>query len=464
MRQKNNAITIKVIIIFFLILASTHLKSQNEYAIKLDFSSKSDSILILANYFGDKFQIVDTAEYKDNVMMFTGDTRLKGGIYLVLNSKKEKLFECLIDKDQTFTIISDSTFSANQIKTVGNNENELFNQHLIFTNHTYEKVNLLHKQIEKQKNNQAVTDSLNHETTALMEKLSGYRQHEIAANPGTFYAMLLKAMTEVKIPDDIKQKSDLAYAFMKKHYWDNYEFADSRLLRTPLLPGKIDTYIEKLTPPLPDSVIQSIDFIIKLTNWNMETRDYLIWYFTSKYQNPKIMGLDKVFVYLADNYFAKIDIANTTPSIKQKIIEKSDQLRKILIGSIAPELWLIDSTGSYRSFAEIETDYTVLFFWDQECNICKKELADLKKLYDNKKHHLEVYAICANADIDGWKNFIRSNKLSWLNVNGTKSMSPDFHDLYDIYATPVIYLLDKNKKIIAKRINANQISQVIQMQ
>ncbi|NOU45566.1 MAG: redoxin domain-containing protein [Bacteroidales bacterium] len=464
MRQKKSAITIKVIIIFFLVITSTLLKSQNEYAIKLNFSGKSDSILILANYFGDKFQIVDTAGYMDNVMMFTGNTRLKGGIYLVLNSKKEKLFECLIDKDQTFSILSDSSYSATQIKTIDNIENDLFNKHLIFTNQTYEKVNLLHKQIEKQKNNQAVTDSLQLEITALSDKLIAYRQHEIAEHPGTYYAVLLKAMIEVKIPDDIKQKSDLAYAFMKKHYWDNFDLADSRLLRTPLLPGKIDTYIEKLTPPLSDSVIQSIDFMIKLTRENKETRDYLIWNFTSKYQNPKIMGLDKVFVYLADNYFAKFDIANTTPSIKQKIIEKSDQLRKILIGSKAPELWLIDSTGSYRSFSEIETDYTVIFFWDQECNICKKELADLKKLYDNKKHNLEVYAVCANADMDGWKNFIRSNQLSWLNVNGTKSMSVDFHDLYDIYATPVIYLLDKNKKIIAKRINANQISQVIQMQ
>jgi hypothetical protein len=87
----------------------------------------------------------------------------------------------------------------------------------------------------------------------------------------------------------------------------------------------------------------------------------------------------------------------------------------------------------------------------------------LKKLYATKKFNLEVYAICANEDLEGWKYFIKANQLSWLNVNGTKSITPDFHDLYDIYTTPVIYILDKEKKIIAKRINVNQIPQVIQM-
>jgi peroxiredoxin len=461
--RKNHILAIKALLIVILFLSQETLKSQNGYTIELNISGKTDSTFILANFFGDKFHIVDSSSKKNNTIEFSGQKELSGGVYIILNSKKEKLLECLIDKDQTFTIVSDSTFAPSQTSTINNAENILFNKHLIYTNHTYEMIIDARKQIENQKNNQVVLDSMNQKITSLISALIDYRKSEISSHSGTFYSALLKAMLDVEIPDAIKQQPDLAYIYMRNHFWDNYDLSDSRLLRTPLLPGKIETYLDKLTPPVPDSVIHSVEKMILLTKENKEVRDYLIWQFTSKYQNPKIMGLDKVFVYLADNYFSKFEIANTTPTIKAKIIEKSDQIRKLLIGVKSPDLWLTDTTGTYRSFTEIKADYTVLFFWDQECSICKKDLNELKKLYATKKFNLEVYAICANEDLEGWKYFIKANQLSWLNVNGTKSITPDFHDLYDIYTTPVIYILDKEKKIIAKRINVNQIPQVIQM-
>ncbi len=73
-----------------------------------------------------------------------------------------------------------------------------------------------------------------------------------------------------------------------------------------------------------------------------------------------------------------------------------------------------------------------------------------------------MFAIAANADFPAWKNYIAENKLNWVNVNGMKSMTEDFHDLYDIYGTPVIYVLNKERKIIAKRIKAEQIPLVIE--
>ncbi len=457
-------LTLKVVFVLTLFFLKTAAISQNEYNIILEISGKTDSTLVLASYFGDKFQMIDTTYQLNKKHIFSGNKRLSGGIYFVLNSKKEKLFELMINNDQQFMITSDSAYSPIQIKTTDNFENELFNKHLVYTNQTYEKISSLRKQIEKQKNNKLFVDSLNLELTDLSKTISEFRKQEISTYPNTYYAVLLKAMTEIEIPEEVKKQPEKGFLYLKSHYWDNFDLSDSRLLRTPLLPGNLETFIEKLTPPQPDSIIQSIDHIIRLTKGNSEVRDYLIWHFTSKYQYPKIMGLDKVFVYLSDNYFAKFEIANTTPSVKKKITEKAEQIRQLLIGNQAPDLWLIDTTGNYRSFKEIKSDYTVLFFWDQECNICKKDLGELKKLYESNKYSLGVYAICTNADLEGWKNYVRTNQLTWFNVNGSKSITPDFHDLYDIYSTPVIYILNKDKKIIAKRINVNQIAQVIQVQ
>jgi thiol-disulfide isomerase/thioredoxin len=268
-------------------------------------------------------------------------------------------------------------------------------------------------------------------------------------------------MEETAVPYAVIHDPLKAYHYFKSHYWDRFNLTDDRLLRSPVFHPRLDYYFKQLVPPVPDSVIRAIDKLILLTGDNIEFRDYLIWHFTSEYQNSTIMGMDKVFVHMADNYFSKTTVTNTSASVLEKIKERADQLRKLMIGVSAPDIWLIDTSGNYRSFREIKKEFTVLFFWDFDCGVCIKEMDALVKLHNSQTYDMEVFAIGTNSNLEGWKDNVIRKKLSWINVNGTRSLNADFHDLYDIYGTPVIYLLDKEKKIIAKRIKAEQISLVI---
>ena len=69
---------------------------------------------------------------------------------------------------------------------------------------------------------------------------------------------------------------------------------------------------------------------------------------------------------------------------------------------------------------------------------------------------MEVYAVDIEVDVPKWKKFIREKQLNWINVNDANHQS-NFRQLYDIYSTPVIYILDDKKVIKAKRIGADQI-------
>ncbi len=62
---------------------------------------------------------------------------------------------------------------------------------------------------------------------------------------------------------------------------------------------------------------------------------------------------------------------------------------------------------------------------------------------------------------DKWLNFIQERKLyDWINVYDLYHLSK-YRDLYDISSTPVIYLLDEKKEIIAKRIGHDNIKDFI---
>ena len=112
---------------------------------------------------------------------------------------------------------------------------------------------------------------------------------------------------------------------------------------------------------------------------------------------------------------------------------------------------------------EVKAKYTVVIFWDPECGHCQKEVPKLYKdfysVYRNKG--VQVYSINAtHSKLDSWKKFIKENKLDWINVHDSGPYY-DFSKTYDINSYPVIYLLDENKLIKAKRLGVEQLSEII---
>jgi hypothetical protein len=71
-----------------------------------------------------------------------------------------------------------------------------------------------------------------------------------------------------------------------------------------------------------------------------------------------------------------------------------------------------------------------------------------------------------------WTKYIREHNMAdWTNVYQTKEMEaaivdakkPGFRQLYDITVTPTIYLLDKEKRIIGKKLTIEQLHELLQV-
>lgn len=445
----------RIIFVFCLFVGIQNV-SKAQVAISIELEGNQDSTFYLTYYHGDKFRMIDTTETIPGKAVFLREEIYPEGIYILTNKAKQRLTEFLLGSDQQFTLKIPTEQSNVAITCDGALETCLFFDHLNRTQKVYLQLKELNAKVE-------VSEIEKQELKKKIEaEVWTYRDSIITAHPQLFIANLFLAMKEPVVPDSIASNQNEAYFYYKNHFWDTFDLTDDRLIRTPLLANKVKLFFDKVVLQVPDSIIVEIDKVIAKTGKNTEMRDFLLWQFMEQYQNPKFMGMDKVFVHLSDAYFSKLDIAYMTPSVQKSITDRADVLRKLLLGSYAPNMILVDTTDALLSLMHVDSEYTVVFFWDPDCGVCKKELQELKALYDSKKYPIEVFAVASNPDFDKWRKFVREHQLDWINVNGTKSATADFHDLYDIASTPVIYVLDKQKRIIGKKIQANQIEIIIE--
>jgi hypothetical protein len=309
-----------------------------------------------------------------------------------------------------------------------------------------------------------VTSGIKQQLDSLQDLLNIEELHIIKNYPELFISKLIAAQREIEIPQSIFNDTLQRFLYQKAFFWDRLDLSDERFLRTPLLNKMINTYFDHFVLLHPDSTIAAIDTVIQKARPSREVVSYLLWYFTSEYQNPTYMGFDKVFVHLVDNYFLKEVVTNAGPSVLEKLKERSDKLKPLLIGETAPNLILIDTNDRFKSFSNLETDYTILLFWDYNCDVCITEIEELLLTLDATNYEIGVYAVNTNGNIDKWKQVIRDKEMDWFHVNGTRGVTKDYHDLYDINGTPRLFLLDHEKKIIAKHFKVAQLIAIIENQ
>jgi hypothetical protein len=100
----------------------------------------------------------------------------------------------------------------------------------------------------------------------------------------------------------------------------------------------------------------------------------------------------------------------------------------------------------------------MVFFFDPKCSHCKAETDTLLTYYKELKQTLnfDIYAVCSDTSMVLMKQYIRERNIPWTVVNGPRTITPHYSTLYDVPSLPAMFLLDKNKKIIAKRLTINQ--------
>ena len=441
-------------------------QAQEGHNIKFEINNYSDSIAFLAYRYGDKNMLQDTVVVpKGGKFTFEGSNKLAGGIYALVNARKQWLFDVLIDDDQSFTVYADTVNYVTSLKFKGSAQNTRFLEYRDFISGKGRENSEIGSKMKSLPPDSEEYKLLNEKRMKINDEVLKMQQGIIDEMPGSLLAYILKAQQEVPVPEEVKKDQQKHYQYYKEHFWDNIDFTDDRVVRTPIYDSKLKQYMRQLVPQHPDSVIVDVDRMFKLIGDNKEFYKFTFVYFYQKYNSSKVMCIDKVFVHLALKYYTKKKAFWATDKQLKSIRERAMTLAPVTCGEIAPNMRLKDLDNNWHELHTFDAEYTVLLFWDPNCGHCKKDIPALRSKIDSlKAFGAEVFAITTQQDEPDWREFIDKHDLIWLNVtdNPKDQFLNNFRDVYDVYSTPKIFLLDRNKVIRGKGFGSDQVIKVLE--
>jgi len=446
----------------------------------------SNDTVILGEYFTSRMVPKDTILVDRNGKgLFEGKTPLVGGLYLVYFSPTY-YFDLLLGDDQELSIFADTSDFANSIVFKESEDNRVFQEYKEF---------LQVKRGELQQQQALLPTAATHaDTTEIRDRqkkinseMEAYMDRVETGYANLFVSNFIGATRESFPPEsmltgDKKHDDSIRYFYYKEHYFDHFDPFNVRLLHTPLYEGKIKNYLARGVTQHPDSLIVAVDFLLQGSKVDEDLYRYMLITLFNHFAESKFMGMDVVYFHIAEHYY----IPDATWSSPVFITNLEDNLAKnkpTLIGQIAPNVTMRMVPEEHFQMAaqdtaikkdphigndffihDIEAKFTILYFWEADCGHCKKATPALQQVYNNMKDKgVEVISVHAINTIEGkekWVDFVNEHHMyEWINC--WSPYSNDFRVQYNLQSYPQLFILDKDKKIIAKRITPEQAEQII---
>ena len=448
------------------------------YKVTLQTPNYNSGIAYLTYYYGKNINIEDSAVVNNKgIAIFQKKEKLLPGVYSIVFPGKNKLFDFLVDTEQIINIKADTIDLINKTTVTGSKQNILFQQ---YQKYVATKGSELQNELNAYKASTTKNDSTLHEKKygGLNKELNDYRDKIIKEHAESMLASLLSSMKEPRALNNnplTRQDSINNYDYYKKHYWDGISFMDNRIIRTPFFLPKLEKYFEQVISQAPDSIIKESDYLLLLARSSPEMYKFLLNWFTDEYINPKYMGQDAVFVHLFEKYHSKGVSSWLNEKQMTAISNRAYMLMSNLIGEQAANLNMVDTANVPSTLYDVNAPYIIVCFWDPTCGHCREEVPKMDSLYKAKweKGGIKIYGVLTESkELPKWKEFINKYNLQgWVNVYQTEEQKkadedakkPSYKQLYDVTQTPTLYLLDKDKRIIAKKLTWQQMDDVLQM-
>ena len=423
----------------------------------------------LGYHYGGQFHTIDSTRVDTTNGHFSfSRAGLQAGLFYVA-APNGRFFDFVIDQPGTSYRFEGSVEHPDSLRALNSAENEAFFAYqrkrraaLDAIRAQEEMFNLLRQATKDTR----VLKEAEFKNTALYRSLDSLAEQQISLHPDHLYPKMLAGARLPKPPKKMHAvvQGRLApeyVSWVRLHYWDNTRFADTFLLRSDVWPQYFNDFFARWVHPMPDSAAADIDRMLARMPKNKSFYQYVVVELTKAYESSQRPGADRLFVHLVDRY-QKI---KETPWLDEptllRLAAKANFHRPNLTGNPAPPLSLVDKDGATVSLQGLTAPFTLLIFYSPLCHHCMDVMPGIYATWQKyEPKGLKALAVSTDDQYAYWKNFIAQQKWNWIDVADPTKKNV-FIEAFSAYNLPVIYLLDKNKKIMWKRVPIEQLESVL---
>lgn len=447
----------RFLILLQIILLSISALSQ-VHSINGTISGLNNTNLYLMKLMGERKIIVDTAVTNpEGSFTFNMKEDAQPGMYVVL-SGPGKAVE-LIYNNEDIQFVTNGFEQDAGIQIISSVENLIYYDYLSIKGITLYKIDILNEFLHKYPPNDEFYDQSVVQYNNLKDILLSRVEELTNNNPNTLAARYIKTDQPV-IPNPQYTIED-QNRYLKIHHFDNVDFSDTTLINTTFLTSKVVGYLSlnqndaRSQEELEELMLMSVDTILEYASVNQKVYEFLVDFLISGFES---IGFEEGLTHIANA--STLDQFCENTERKEKLENKLELIKKLAIGQPAPNFTATDIVGNTIELNSIEAKKTILVFWASWCPHCEDIMPVLKECYSNPSD-IEIIGISIDESKDDLMKSIDELDLNWINIAELKGWNGDIVEEYGIAATPTIFVLDSDKKIIGKPVGEKSIRQAL---
>jgi len=246
--------------------------------------------------------------------------------------------------------------------------------------------------------------------------------------------------------------------FLVMHYWDRFDFSNERLISRPEITEQafVD-YIHILQNYVSfEDAKKSLHYTLKKMKENDAMHAYFASLFEKYLYEPNSPFRNEEFYLVVLKQLIKSSSLSKEEKSKYKF--QLSMANKNRVGKKTANFNYTLASGETLSLYSIKSDYLLLIFFDPECSTCDAVIRQIKesesvnnamKMNSPTRTMLTVLTVYPGENLNVWLDYLPQLPAEWTNAYD-QGMVITKKNLYDINTYPILYLLDKNKKVILK--------------
>ena len=247
--------------------------------------------------------------------------------------------------------------------------------------------------------------------------------------------------------------------FVANHYWDHFDFRDTMYIHLPDITEQAAVNFMDLLQRIPQE--EALSAVRKMAEKASVEPVVLKYFWETLYRywhDPNSpMKNEDMFILLCRG-------VEQTPQVGEFLMARAAYFRKMAeknrTGMKAADFVYTLASGKQGRLHGIKAEYTLLFFYDPDCETCSeiKRMMKTSQLLEGMiaEGKMRVLTIYPETDIELWKERLYEMSDNWIN-GYDKGQVLTLEQRYDLSSIPSFYLLDKDKKVLLKDADWRQV-------